>query len=111
MLFARSGNRCRFRKCRATLVIDDTLIGEICHIKGERPGSARHDASQTDAERHAYANLVLMCPNHHTVIDDDAEAFTVEHLHKVKAAHEAKATPITDDLAASAANVFNAVSN
>jgi hypothetical protein len=29
-------------------------------------------------ERHAYANLVLMCPTHHTVIDDDEEAYTVD---------------------------------
>jgi hypothetical protein len=33
---------------------------------------------------------VLMCPTHHTVIDDDEDAYTVEHLIKIKALHEAR---------------------
>ena len=70
LLFARSGNRCAFPKCRAPMAINNTLTGEVCHIKGARPGSARYDPGQTDVERHAYANLVLMCPTHHTVTDD-----------------------------------------
>lgn len=96
LLFARSGNRCAFPKCRAPMAINDTLIGEVCHIKGARSGSARYDPRQTDAERHAYANLVLMCPTHHTVIDDDEEAYTVERLSKIKAGHEAQSAQIPD---------------
>lgn len=95
-LFARSGNRCAFTKCRASMVVNQTLIGEICHIKGEKPGSARHDPAQTDADRHAYTNLVLMCPNHHTVIDDDERSYTVERLREIKTTHEAQATPVAD---------------
>ncbi|PYU66762.1 MAG: hypothetical protein DMG52_35480 [Acidobacteria bacterium] len=67
------------------------------------PGSARYDPGQTDVERHAYANLVLMCPTHHTVIDDDEEAYTVERLCKIKAAHEAQSAPIPDAEAAAVA--------
>jgi hypothetical protein len=105
-LFACSGNRCAFPKCRASMVVDQTLIGEICHIKGEKPTSRRYDPSQTNLERHAYDNLVLMCPNHHTVIDDDDEAYTVERLHKIKASHEAQAIPIAEAEAAAAAEIF-----
>jgi hypothetical protein len=57
-------------------------------------------------ERHAYANLVLMCPTHHTVIDDDEEAYTVERLCKIKAAHEAQSGQIPDAEAAAVAEVF-----
>lgn len=106
LLFARSGNRCAFPKCRASMAVSETLAGEVCHIKGARPGSARYDPGQTDAERHAYANLVLMCPTHHTVIDDDEEAYTVERLCKVKAAHEAESAPMPDAEAAAVAEVF-----
>lgn len=106
MLFARSGNRCAFPKCRAPMAINNTLTGEVCHIKGVRPGSARYDASQVDAERHAYANLVLMCPTHHTVIDDDEEAYTVERLSKIKAAHEDQSARISDAEAATVAETF-----
>lgn len=106
MLFARSGNRCAFPKCRAPMAVNGTLTGEVCHIKGVRPGSARYDPGQTDVERHAYANLVLMCPTHHTVVDDDEEAYTVERLCKIKAAHEAQSAPIPDTEAATVAEVF-----
>jgi hypothetical protein len=106
LLFARSGNRCAFPKCSAPMALSNTLTGEVCHIKGARPGSARFDPSQSDIERHAYANLVLMCPTHHTVIDDDEEAYTVERLHKIKAAHEAQSAPVPDAKATSVAQAF-----
>ena len=80
LLFARSGNRCAFPKCTAPMAFAETLTGEVCHIKGTKPGSARHDPNQSDVERHEYKNLVLMCPTHHTVIDDDEDAYTVEYL-------------------------------
>jgi hypothetical protein len=38
-----------------------------------------------------------MCPTHHTVIDDDEDSYTVERLHKLKAEHEAKAIPLSDE--------------
>ena len=112
LLFARSGNRCAFPKCRAPMAINNTLTGEVCHIKGVRPGSARHDPGQLDVERHVYANLILMCPTHHTVIDDDEEAYTVERLRKIKATHEAHSTAIPDAQAAAVAELFlQSVSN
>jgi hypothetical protein len=88
------------------MAINKTLTGEVCHIKGVRPGSARYDPDQSDVERHAYANLILMCPTHHTVIDDDEEAYTVERLCKIKAGHEAESAPITDTDAAAVAELF-----
>ena len=46
------------------------------------------------------------CPTHHTVIDDDEEAYTVERLCKIKAAHEAQSAPIPNAEAAAVAEVF-----
>jgi hypothetical protein len=106
LLFARSGNRCAFPKCGAPMAVKETLTGEVCHIKGVRPGSARYDPGQTDLERHAIANLVLMCPTHHTVIDDDEESYTVERLCKMKAAHEAQSAPLPGAEAAAVAEAF-----
>jgi hypothetical protein len=88
------------------MAVNQTLTGEVCHIKGARPGSARYDPDQTDVERHAYTNLVLMCPTHHTVIDDDEEAYTVERLCKIKAVHEAQSAPVPDTDAAAVAELF-----
>ncbi len=95
-LFARSGNRCAFPKCKAPIIHQDTLLGQVAHIKGLNLGSARHDISQTPEERNAYPNLILLCPNHHTTIDDDEVSYSVERLLSIKAAHEASATPVSD---------------
>ncbi len=89
-LFAVSGNR-RAYAGRSTAIVDretGSIIGEICHIKGEKLGAARHDRRQTDAERQSFANLVLMCGVHHKIIDDNETAFPVPRLRAMKANHE-----------------------
>jgi hypothetical protein len=98
-LFARSGNRCAFPRCAATLIDSGTVVGKICHIKGAKPGSARYDASQSAAERHGFDNLILLCGRHHDVIDADEEAYTVERLLKMKADHESRAAEVDADFA------------
>jgi hypothetical protein len=95
-LFALSGNHCPFPKCTASLTYEATLVGEVCHIKGDRPGSARYDPDQSEADRQAYDNLIAMCPTHHTVIDDDEESYPVERLLRMKADHEARSTIMPD---------------
>src|SRR5579859_7967257 len=63
-LFAVSGNRCAYRNCPQPLVDETTgkVTARICHIKGNKLTSKRHDASQPEEERQAFANLILMCP-------------------------------------------------
>lgn len=68
------------------------VTGKICHIKGCRPNSPRYDPSQSEEERHGFANLLLMCPIHHDVIDDDPDSYSVERLRSIKQRHE-EATP------------------
>jgi hypothetical protein len=60
-IFAMSHNLCAHPDCGQPLVEGGTVVGEVCHIKGERPGAARYDENQSDAERHAYENLIGMC--------------------------------------------------
>lgn len=90
-LFAVSGNECAFSKCTVPLVdqASGKVTGRICHIKGRKPGSPRYDPKQADAERHAFDNLLLMCPIHHDVIDADEGSFTVDRLQAIKSSHEA----------------------
>jgi hypothetical protein len=98
-LFARSGNRCAFPKCLVEIVQKDTTVGEVCHIKAVNPGGPRYDRHQTASERHGYKNLILLCGDHHTIIDDDEEAYTVDRLLRMKSDHEGRTGPINDDLA------------
>ncbi|MCG3147733.1 MAG: hypothetical protein PCFJNLEI_01174 [Verrucomicrobiae bacterium] len=88
-LFALSANRCAFHNCGTPLVHPSgTITGEICHIKARNPGGPRFDPSQTDAERHAFENLILLCSAHHKVVDDQPNTYTVELLQDIKTMHE-----------------------
>ena len=51
------------------------------------PRWPRYDPNQTPAERYGYDNMIILCSTHHTVIDDDEEAYTVERLVKMKTDH------------------------
>jgi hypothetical protein len=105
-LFAKSGNRCAFPRCIAPLTYNETLVGEICHIKGDKPGSSRYDADQNDGERQSYDNLIILCPTHHAVIDDDEYAYTVSRLQRMKLDHEQVSIPVSDDRTDAVVNNF-----
>lgn len=89
-LFALSGNQCAFPGCLSPIIAISSgeIIGEVCHIKAQRPNAPRYDPSQNDSERHAFENLILLCPLHHTLVDSDADSYTVEHLIQIKNEHE-----------------------
>jgi hypothetical protein len=75
-LFAVSGNKCAFPDCFQPLVdpASGSIVGEVCHIKGDKSGAARYDAAQNSKE-HGFGNLILLCGAHHKIIDDK-ERFT-----------------------------------
>lgn len=103
-LFAVSGNRCAFPKCSLQLVDPPTgkVTGRISHIKARQPGGPRYDESQTEEQRHSFENLLLLCPIHHDVIDDDPQSYTVNRLTEIKAEHESSqvSVPETNDAVA-----------
>ena len=87
-LFARSGNRCSFPDCDHPLVNDKNLfIGQICHICAASPNGQRYDPEQTDDERRAYENLILLCYPHH-VETNDVDLYPPEKLAQIKRNHE-----------------------
>lgn len=96
-LFACSGNRCAFPKCTAIIAEGTSLIGEICHIHADKPGGARYSSSQTDAERQGFDNLILMCANHHKVVDDDDVSYPADRLRQIKRAHESRQVGTEDN--------------
>lgn len=62
---------------------------QIAHIKGAEPSAARYDPTQTDEERAAFANLILLCQAHHTTIDRiSPEDYPVEKLEVWKQKNE-----------------------
>jgi hypothetical protein len=94
ILWGKSGNRCAIPECRKALIIKknekdkESIIGVMAHIKGENATAARYDAKMTDEGRNCYENLILVCGDHHKMIDDQRNTYTVEKLHEVKSKHE-----------------------
>ena len=91
-LFALSGNRCAYPACQTRLVDRDTgsVVGEVCHIKGEKPSAPRYDSDKDDRTRHGFNNLILLCNVHHKVIDDTPVEYPVERLLAMKQEHETR---------------------
>jgi hypothetical protein len=79
------------------IVEGETIIGATCHIKAASTSGPRYDPDQKAADRHGYDNLILLCRNHHAVIDDDLESYTVERLIKMKTDHEERASSMSDE--------------
>ena len=96
VLFARSGNRCACPGCDQLLTHQEepcaavTVVGEVCHIHGRREGSPRWNPTLSEEERNAYPNLILLCPNHHKIVDGDPKTYTVDVLREWKSDHESR---------------------
>lgn len=86
-LYAKSGNCCAFPGCSKRL-FEDASVGAICHIQGVKPGSARYNPDLPEEVVNSFGNLILLCPNHHTLIDQREDLFSVKTLLKMKEEHE-----------------------
>lgn len=104
-LFALSRNVCAFPRCTRHIVRDETVVGKVCHIKAAKPRGPRHDPEQSDEERHGFNNLILLCGEHHDIVDNDVAAYTVGALTDMKAQHEAQG-PLSDEEIAAAWPAF-----
>lgn len=95
--------------CRVQLVTDSgTVVGEICHIKADSPKGPRYDSKQTDEERQGYANLILMCPIHHKIIDTETRKYTTNRLLAIKNKNEIAGIPeLSPSLSKAAQELFN----
>lgn len=92
LLWGRSLNRCAFTDCAQFLTEGNgssgLVIGEMAHIVGEKPGAARWNPNVLPKVLNSYANLILMCPTHHTQIDKNERTYTVEALLRMKEKRE-----------------------
>lgn len=94
ILYQRSGNRCAFPKCTKSLTYDETTDGsptalsEVAHIVAQSPDGPRGSYPMPLEERDGYHNLILLCEEHHHVVDDNCPSYPVEMLRRWKAEHE-----------------------
>lgn len=96
ILWGKAAGRCAMANCRKILTIEaseevaskNILIGQNCHIVAESENGPRGKSILSEDDRNRYPNLILLCVNHHTEIDQDPSSWPVEYLHQIKADHE-----------------------
>ncbi len=64
-----------------------SLIGEVAHIVGETNAAARGASKLSVRERNGAENPLLLCRDHHKIVDDDPASYSVERLHQIKMDH------------------------
>lgn len=91
-LFALSGNICAFPGCALPMIEPTgTVTGEVAHIKARNSLGPRYDPNQSEADRHSFKNLLLLCRHHHKVVDTEFSLYTADVLAAIKEIHEAVA--------------------
>ena len=86
LLWSRSGGYCCFPNCSVMCVLEATngdpsvTIGQIAHIEARSNFGPRANPSLSDRERNLYANLILLCPTHHRLVDARDSTYSVDML-------------------------------
>jgi hypothetical protein len=71
----------------ATETDEPSIIGEAAHIVSPAPTGPRAGYLP---DHDVYGNLILLCAIDHKMVDDQVSHYTVEFLHQLKDAHEAR---------------------
>lgn len=93
-LWGKAAGRCEYRGCRTPLWLDSLTKAEfntayIAHIYGDSPGGPRYEAGTSERLATDLSNLMLMCDEHHRLIDKGAvAAHPVDRLMAMKKEHE-----------------------
>lgn len=97
-LFLKSGNECAYPGCTHKIISSSgVFLAQICHIEAANEGGERFNPNQTNEQRRAFDNLLLMCHAHHKITDDVNE-YTVERMKEIKSQHESKFTDIVSTI-------------
>jgi hypothetical protein len=98
VLYGKSGNQCAFPDCSIELINNNNAANSnIAHIEAANEGGPRYNSSMTNEERNDQANLILLCPSHHRVTDNES-IYTVEVLKKMREDHEKKVQTSTNPI-------------
>jgi hypothetical protein len=88
ILWGRSGNRCAICKLELTSDGAPETLGEMAHIVARSPEGPRGAVQLANEDRETYENLILLCPNHHSEIDKNPDAWPIHRLKVAKTDHE-----------------------
>lgn len=114
VLFALSGNQCAHPECTTTLIepvtekSDALVTAHICHIYAISTDGPRGKSGLTEKELNSPENLILLCRNHHAVVDGQHETYPADMLKEWKQTHESEMQKrLSADLESVQADVFS----
>ena len=98
-LWAVSGGRCEI--CNRILYSDlhfgiDGNFGQLAHIHAVSAGGPRHKYGMTAEEKNDISNLMLLCTDHHHLIDTNPKDYSDGSLLQLKKAHEDRIRSVTE---------------
>jgi len=98
-LWAISGGRCEM--CNRLLYEDSTFgvqgnFAENAHIHAVSTNGPRHKYNMSESEKNNISNLMLLCEEHHHMIDTNPEEFKDGLLMQYKVKHENRIRTVTD---------------
>lgn len=104
LLYSLSGGVCAYPGCTQQLVLEDTTktvsIGDIAHVipYGRRGPRADHRirVGLSEKEVDSYKNTILLCKNHHAIVDKNPEKYPPELLYQWKRERENQIRQMTD---------------
>ena len=73
-LFGRSVGRCNI--CKKKLTQENIQLGEMAHIIAKKSNGPR--GNNKNENNNLYGNLILLCPNHHSEVDQKQHQYTIE---------------------------------
>jgi hypothetical protein len=94
LLWGKSAGRCQYEGCNRPLWIDPLTQVEfnaayVAHIVADSPDGPRGDLVLSEKLKDDISNLMLMCDEHHRLIDRiDIKGHPVEKLKEMKRKHE-----------------------
>jgi hypothetical protein len=92
LLWGKAGSLCAFCKCNlfkdANENDNNSVIGDECHVVSEKKEGPRYNSNFPSGNIDTYSNLILLCKNHHKMVDDQFETFNTNVLNEIKRNHE-----------------------
>lgn len=93
MLCANSAGMCEFEGCSKNVFIDSITLknfnnSNVAHIVASSPDGPRGDETRSYELSDKLENLMLVCQEHHTLIDRFPEEYTEAKLLEMKKKHE-----------------------
>lgn len=100
-LWGKAAGRCQYSGCNRPLWLDSLTKAEfntayIAHIIADKPNGPRGHPELSKQLKSDISNLMLMCDEHHRLIDrEDVAGHPVERLRAMKAEHESRIELLT----------------